>query len=166
MSASRRTLLLGLGNVLLSDDGVGVHILHRLAELDGGEHYGSEIVRRDGGTLGLTLLAEFERIDALIAIDAMQLDASPGAVRAFIGHDMDQQLGLRRTSVHQLALADLISAARLLDCLPARRALVGIQPASTQWGVAPSAAVGAAIPAACGAVRGLLQEWAHEQRLH
>lgn len=166
MTASPRTLLLGLGNVLLRDDGAGVHVLQQLAGVETDLPYGSRIVRRDGGTLGLALLTEFDHIDALIAIDAMQLDAPAGVVRAFIGAEMDRVLGGRRASVHQVALADLMGAARLLDCAPERRALIGIQPATTQWGWGPSAAVEAAIPAACAEVRALLEEWNRARRLH
>ncbi len=150
-----RTLLMGIGNVLLSDDGIGVHVVRALEPLasDG------RVAVRDGGTLGLTLLNELYDIDALIVVDAMQLDDAPGTVREFEAERMDAQLVGKRRSVHEVALADLLVAAALTRNTPMRRALVAVQPQSTAWGTTPTAAVDAAIPVACRAVRALLDRW-------
>ena len=145
-------LVLGLGNVLLSDDGVGVHAA---TSFEGRE----DVSVRDGGTLGLSLLPEIETSAGLIAVDAMALGEEPGAVRVFEGDDMDAQLRGRNTSVHQLALADLIEAAALVGCKPERRALVGIQPHSLEWGLAPTPDVQAAIGRAHEAIDDLVSRW-------
>ncbi len=149
---------MGIGNVLLSDDGIGVHVARALEPLasDG------RVSVRDGGTLGLTLLNEVHEVDALIVIDAMELDDAPGTVRAFEGEHMDAQLTGKRRSVHEVALADLIVAAALTRDTPMQRALVAIQPQSTAWGMTPTAAVGAAIPRACRTVRSMLDRWGVE----
>ena len=154
-----RTLLVGIGNILLSDDGVGIHVIRALDALERAGEIGHEIALRDGGTIGLALLPEFDGFDALIAIDAMELGSPPGTVRAFTGAHMDAQLGGRKRTAHEVALADLMMAAALTGCAPERRALVAIQPGSTQWGLAPTPPVLAAIPAACRSVLSLLEEW-------
>jgi hydrogenase maturation protease len=117
----------------------------------------------DGGTVGLSLLAEIEPGAALIAIDAMELHASPGTLRVFVGPEMDQQLRGTKRSAHEVALADLMQAAEFSGIGPARRALVAIQPEVTTWGLTPTPAGATAIPQAVAAVLALLQGWRHEQ---
>ena len=159
--AASRTLLIGIGNILLSDDGIGVHVIRALDALERAGKIGQAIALRDGGTIGLALLTELDNIGALIAIDAMELGTAPGTVRAFLGPQMDAQLGGKRRTAHEVALADLIMAARLTDCAPERRALVAIQPGTTQWGLSPTQAVVTAIPEACNTVMSLLEDWDH-----
>ncbi len=160
-AAATRTLLMGIGNVLLSDDGVGVHVVRALEALERAGAIGHPVTIRDGGTVGLALLPELDGCGALIAIDAMQLGSAPGTVRTFAGADMDVQLGGKKRTAHEVALADLIMAATLTGCAPQRRALVAIQPGSTDWGLAPTQPVLAAIPAACQAIISLLEDWQH-----
>ncbi len=155
--APAKTLILGIGNVLLRDEGAGVHALRRLGDaLDGR----ADVELMDGGTLSFTLAGAIEEADHLIVIDAAQLDAAPGTTRVFVGEDMDRFVGgSRKRSVHEVGLIDLMSIARLTDRLPAERALVGIQPQDLDWGESPSPAVAAAIPVACRQVLDLLEAW-------
>lgn len=159
-----RALLIGVGNVLLSDEGIGVHVARALDRMQRGGWIPVAVAVRDGGTIGLALLGELADCEALIVIDAMELGAAPGTVRAFCGADFDAQLRGKRRSVHELGLADLLGAAALTGCAPARRALVGIQPGSTAWGLTPSEPVLAAVPQACGTVLSVLEEWQHAPR--
>lgn len=152
-----KTLILGIGNVLLRDEGAGIHALRRLGEVLDGR---ADMELLDGGTLSFTLAGAIEDAERLIVIDAAQLDAVPGTTRVFIGEDMDRFVGgSRKRSVHEVGLIDLMSIARLADRLPAERALVGIQPQDLDWGEAPSPAVAAALPVACRQVLDLLETW-------
>ncbi len=157
--ATAQTLLIGAGNILLADDGVGVHVIRELDALKQAGDIGHPVALRDGGTIGLALLSEFEELGALIVIDAMEMGAEPGTVRVFQGSDMDAQLHGQKRTAHEVALADLMTAARLTGRAPERRALVGIQPASTQWGLSPTEPVRAAITMACKSVLSLLEGW-------
>jgi hydrogenase maturation protease len=152
-------LVLGIGNRLLCDDAVGPLVVDRLlAEGDPPD----EALLLDGGTIGLGLLPLVEAARGVIAVDAAAFGAPPGTVRVFTGEAMDRQLGGRKASAHEVALLDLMSAAALAGTLPARRALVAVSPERTAWGLEPTAAVQAAIPALCDAVRTLLAQWARE----
>ncbi len=164
--AATRALLLGLGNTLLTDDGVGIHVIRALDASPRTRRGRGAISLCDGGTLGLDLLNELDGVDALIAVDAMQFGGAPGDIRTFVGTALDARLGGRHGSVHELALADLLAVAALTDCAPPRRALVAIQPASTDWGLEPSTAVSAAIPAACDTVLALLEDWERHDGRH
>ena len=148
-------LVLGLGNRLLGDDAAGPLVVDALAASG---RAGSALLR-DGGTIGLSLLPDIDDAAALIAVDAAEFDAPPGAVRVFEGAAMDRQLGGRKRSAHEVALFDLMAAAELCGRLPARRARVAVQPASTALGLEPTAEVAAAIPALCAAVQELVTRW-------
>lgn len=152
-------LVLGLGNTLLSDDGAGVHVVEALRGEAGTFAAGGEVVLRDGGTLGLALLPEIESADALIVVDAAAFSAEPGTVRVFEGAAMDAQLAGKRHTVHEVNLVDLMGAAELSGVRPQRRALVGIEPQSFEWGLSPTPPVVAALPVACAAVGALIREW-------
>jgi hydrogenase maturation protease len=153
MNAS--TLILGLGNRLLSDEGVGIEVIRRLeaaADLDG-------VWLMDGGTLSFTLAAPISELPNLIVVDAARMDATPGTVRVLLGEAMDRQLSGPAGSVHEVSLADLMDMTRLSGNHPRLRALVGIEPALVDWGDTLSPAVEAAVPAAMDAVRSLVEEW-------
>ena len=148
-------LVLGLGNRLLRDDAAGPLAVERLAASPAA----TRAVFRDGGTIGLHLLPEIEEAGAFIAIDAAAFGASPGTVRVFEGAEMDRQLGGRKRSAHEVALFDLMATALLNERLPPRRALVAVEPQSTELGLEPTPAVAASIPQLCAEVQSLLQRW-------
>lgn len=152
-----RTLVLGIGNTLLGDEGAGVHAINQLqernTELD-------EVEFMDGGTLSFSLAASVEDCDKLIVIDAAELQSPPGTVRTFVNEDMDHFLGnQRKRSVHEVSLMDLLAVALLSGRLPQCRALIGIQPQYVDWATEPTPAVAAGIGQACAKAESLLQAW-------
>lgn len=152
-----KTLVLGLGNTLLGDEGAGVYAVRNLQQ----RHPElADVEFLDGGTLSFTLAGPIEDADNLIVIDATQLKQQPGAVRLFEGEDMDRFLGSnRKSSVHEVSLMDLMAIAHLVDSLPERRALIGIQPEYLDWADAPTEAVARAIPVACDLAMSLVERW-------
>jgi hydrogenase maturation protease len=151
------TLVLGIGNTLLTDEGVGVHAIAYLQQ-----HHANlpDTEYVDGGTLSFTLAGVIEQARNLIIIDATQLHAKAGTVRTFVGKEMDSFLNHnRKSSVHEVSLMDLLSIAALADQLPVQRALIGIQPQVIDWGETPSADVQAAIPLACAQAIALIEAW-------
>ena len=155
----RGILVLGLGNVLQGDDGVGVHIVRWLA----GQAPMTGVTVLDGGTIGASLLVALEGVDALLVADAVESGQEAGQVTLFQGEAMDRLLARPRAgSVHEAGLAELLDMARLLDCLPPRRALLGIQPRTIAWGDALSPPLARSLPEAGCRARLLLEEWRHE----
>jgi hydrogenase maturation protease len=150
------TLVLGIGNTLLTDEGCGVWVVEQLAARN---PEAPGIRWLDGGTLSFTLAADVEDAERLIVVDATQLHAAPGTVKVFVDEQMDQMLGGHGRSIHEVGLMDLMNIARLTDRLPRRRALVGIQPSVVDWGSEPTPAVGAALPEARRAVATLIKDW-------
>jgi hydrogenase maturation protease len=154
--APSSTLVLGFGNVLLSDDGAGVQLVERL-RLELGPDAGEFV---DGGTLSFSLLSYLEEADSMLVIDAADLKAAPGAIALFEGAAMDKNLkSSRRRTVHEVGLIDLLDMARLRACLPRQRALLCIQPDRIDWCETLSAAVAAAMPEAARQARAMLQRW-------
>ena len=152
-------LVLGLGNVLQGDDGVGVHIVRWLA----GQAPMTGVKVLDGGTIGASLLVELEGVEALLVVDAVESGQEAGQVTVFQGAEMDRLLARPRAgSVHEAGLAELLDMARLLGCLPARRALLGIQPRTITWGHTLSPPVARSLPEAGCRARALLEEWRRE----
>jgi hydrogenase maturation protease len=149
----KKTLVLGIGNVLLSDDGAGVHLARRLAR-DLADCGDVEVV--DGGTLSFTLAPLIGAARRLIILDATELGQSAGDVKTFTGSELDALFGRARLTVHEVNLRDVLDIARITDSLPGERALVGIQPASLGWGMEPTPAVAAALDRAAVRVMELL----------
>jgi hydrogenase maturation protease len=157
MTGSHKTLILGIGNVLLSDEGAGIHAIRQLA--DRAERR-DDIELMDGGTLSFSLAGAIEDAENLIVIDAAQYDGEPGTTRVFVGEQMDEFIGSnRKCSVHEVSLIDLMAIALLSEQLPQQRALIGIQPHSIDWGDTPSPPVASAIRLACDQALRLAAEW-------
>jgi len=151
-----RYVVLAIGNILLSDDGVGAKVLEKL-KLSGRAPLSARLV--DGGTLGFALAAELEDCAGLVVVDASHMSSPAGTVRCFAGDAMDVQLSRLGRSVHEVGLADAIDIARLTDQLPRRRILIGIEPATTDWGEELSPAVDAAVPGVVELVIDTLNDW-------
>jgi hydrogenase maturation protease len=121
-----RIVILGLGNILLSDEGVGVHAVNALRE-----RYrlspGVEIV--DGGTMGLDLLPLFDDTAKVLIIDAVDFRKEPGHVGTLEGDRIPSALNAK-LSVHHIGLNDVLFAAKLMNDNPPEVCLIGIQPKS------------------------------------
>lgn len=139
-----KILILGIGNTILSDEGVGIVAMQQL-QSQFGDCDDIEFV--DGGTLSFTLAVPISECDALLVIDAAELHAAPGTVRSFEGEAMDHFMGAnRKSSVHEVGLLDLMSISLLTDHWPKHRALIGIQPSVVGWGEMLTPEVAAALP--------------------
>lgn len=151
-----RTLVLGIGNTLLSDEGAGIHVIDYLQRHNPVQE---GVTYLDGGTLSFTLAGEIEDADNLIVVDAARVGGKPGNVACMTGSDMDHFLGTAKRSVHEVGLLDLLDIARLTETLPENRALIGIQPDVIDWGEQPTDSVSSAIPTAVQHVNNLIADW-------
>ena len=138
-----KTLVLGLGNILLCDEGVGVRVVERLQKL---YEFPQEVQVLDGGTLALDLLPYVEDADRLLVIDALEMDAEPGTIARLEGDDVPAFLSVK-ISPHQMGLADLLAAARLRDSYPGELVLWGVQPGALIVGLDLSPPVAAQVKA-------------------
>jgi hydrogenase maturation protease len=128
---SPNVLVLGAGNILLSDEGIGVRVVEALQQ-----RYqvpeGVEIL--DGGTCGMDLLDVIAGRDYLILVDAVNTGSPPGTV-VRLTDDEIPAVFRTKSSPHQLGLQDVLALLRLLDASPARVTVIGVQPASLDLGL-------------------------------
>ncbi len=136
----KKTLILGVGNYLMSDDGLSVHVLERI---HAGNFIPDGIEVIDGGTCGLDLLQYLEGITNLIIIDAVKTrNGRPGSIVRLEGDQIPAYLSLK-ISPHDIGLPDLLATAKLRDLYPEHIIVFGIQPASLEMGVELSPEVAA-----------------------
>lgn len=136
------TLVLGLGNTIMSDDGVGpkvIEILRQTADLP------DFVKLLDGGTLGLDLLPYLEGTVRLIIVDAVEIGKEPGTVVRLAGDEVPIALETK-LSPHQMGMKDLLAVARLMGDLPDEIVLIGIQPLLLEMGTELTLPVAAALP--------------------
>jgi len=141
--ATPPVLVLGLGNLLLRDDGVGLELLARLRALSGEDE---RIDFVDGGTQGLALASYLAGRAAVLILDATRLGAAPGTVHSL--PDVRTIVGARGDSAHATGAADLLAAAVWLGDCPAAVLAVGIEPQVLTTGIGLSPAVAKALPEA------------------
>ena len=126
-----KVLVLGIGNLVMSDDGVGVKVVQQLQR----EYRFAENVEiMDGGTLGLDLLPKLEGIDHLIVVDAVETGRKPGTCVRLAGEELPIALETK-VSPHQMGLKDLLSVAHLLGHSPGEMVLIGVQPGSIEMDI-------------------------------
>ena len=147
-------MVVGVGNIILSDDGVGVHAA-RLLQDDPRVPAGVTIL--DGGTLGLELTAYVSDASRVLFLDAVNSGEAPGTLVRLTGKEL---LGAATgSSVHQLGVADLIAALALMAARPQEIVVLGVQPANTHLGTSLSPAVEAALPGLTDAALAQLRLW-------
>ncbi len=153
-----RTLILGIGNNLLSDEGIGIHVVRYLEQ----HHAGApNVTYLDGGTLSFTLAEPIAEHDNLIVVDAARFGEPAGTVKCLEGEAMDRYLTGNRSSVHEVGLMDLFDISRLSGTFPQHRALIGIEPAKLDWGESPSAALAPTIQPVATMALNLANRWCH-----
>lgn len=128
MSSDPEVVVLGLGNILMEDEGIGVHAARYLEE---NYQFQPEIEIVDGGTSGLDLLPFFGPEKSILIIDAVNFDMEPGTVGTLEDDDILAQLD-PKISMHHLGLSDLISVSELIDRKAKKMTLLGIQPESME----------------------------------
>ena len=154
MPTSPDTVVVGVGNTILSDDGAGVHAA-RLLQEDPRVPAGVTIL--DGGTLGLELIPYVSDAARVLFLDAVNSGEAPGRLARMTGSELLGTAG--GMSVHQLGVADLIAALALVSDRPQDIVVLGVQPANTDWGTALSADVEAALPGLVDAALAQLRVW-------
>jgi hydrogenase maturation protease len=134
-----RIVVLGIGNILLSDEGVGVRVIERLDQ-----HYRlpPEVEIIDGGTCGMEMLEQLEDLDALIVVDCVRFGQPPATPVLLKGDDVPVFFKTK-LSPHQVSLSDVLASLEFTNRAPKRTAIIGMQPASMELGMELTPAVAA-----------------------
>ncbi len=123
--------LIGLGNILMRDEGVGVHAVRYIQDRCTIPP-GVEIV--DGGTTGLDLLPFIEGRERVLFVDTVNFNQPPGFIKVLKNEEIPTLFGVK-DSLHHMGLMDVLAAAQLLGILPKDIRLIGIQPQIIESGL-------------------------------
>jgi hydrogenase maturation protease len=148
-------LVLGIGNILMNDDGVGIRVVQQLTEE---YRFPPEVTLLDGGTLGLDLLPHLEGVERLLVVDAVETGGEPGSLIRLTGDEIPLALATK-VSPHQMGLKDLLTVADLQGYAPPVMVLWGVQPASIEMNLELSSAVAAQVAALKANVLTELAAW-------
>ncbi|MBI4742217.1 MAG: HyaD/HybD family hydrogenase maturation endopeptidase [Betaproteobacteria bacterium] len=126
-----RVVVLGAGNILLSDEGIGVRVIERLPLA---YHLPPEVSVIDGGTCGMEMLEDLEDLDALVMVDAIRGGEAPGTLIRLVG-DAVPVFFKTKLSPHQIGLSDVLATLELVGKAPKTTAILGVQPVSLALGM-------------------------------
>lgn len=152
---NERIVVLGLGNLLRSDEGLGVRAVERMQER---YTLPAHVQLVDGGTLGLDLLCFLEEAERVLILDAALTDGPPGTLLRVTGDEVPAFLGLH-TSPHEIALPDLLAITQLRGTTPGELVVLGMQPETIVLGWGLSEAVEAHMDALVEAAVSELERW-------
>ena len=122
---SRKTLILGIGNLLWADEGFGIRAVEELAAT---WSFPDDVRILDGGTQGLYLLPFLEEADILVVFDAVDYGLAPGTIKVVEGDEVPAFMGAKKVSLHQTGFQDVIATSILMGHCPEKLLLVGVQP--------------------------------------
>jgi hydrogenase maturation protease len=137
-----RIVVIGVGNLLLRDEGVGIHAVRDLQKRV--LPPGVEVM--DAGVAGIGLLDLFSGARKLVLIDAAEMGLEPGAVVRFTPEDVRFRSGDLKLSTHDVALPEVLTLARDLNRCPSEVVIIGIQPKEISWGTELTPEIQAAVP--------------------
>jgi hydrogenase maturation protease len=123
--------ILGLGNILMTDEGIGVHTVNEFQRRYSVPDY-VEIV--DGGAAGLDLIPFIEGREKVLMVDAVNFDREPGYVDLLENEAIPARITLK-SSMHHLGLMDVLSIVKMSGNYPKMLCLIGIQPKSLELGL-------------------------------
>ena len=155
---NKKICVIGMGNILLRDEGVGVHAVEALQRR---YDFPEEVRLLDGGTLGLDLLHLIEGMDRVLFVDAVDLKRDPGTLAVIEGEDLPSLLE-PKLSLHHVGLSDLLFASSFMGTRPSEIALVGIQPETLEVGLELSKTVMDRFEKLLQAIVEKLREWGSE----
>jgi hydrogenase maturation protease len=138
---SKNLVILGVGNVLLSDEGVGVHVANKLMEMDLPQ--GIQVVQ--GGTDGFRLIDVVTRAARLIVVDAVKRGGPPGSIYRFDTKDTPSYFDAYRGSIHQMGIPELVRLSEFVGEAP-ETTIIGVEPKSLDMGMELSPEVAAKLP--------------------
>lgn len=140
-SSPQKIVILGVGNVLLSDEGVGVHVANELMKME----FPPNVSIVEGGTDGFRLLNVITEADRLIVVDAVRGGAEPGSIYRFNIADVRNCPSGFKTSVHQIGILEVIDLSGLIGKTP-NTTVIGVEPKSLEMGMELSHEIKEKIP--------------------
>jgi hydrogenase maturation protease len=137
-----RAVVLGVGNIILTDEGAGVRAVEALER---GWKLPENVLAIDGGTSGMEMIEELSNLDFLIILDVVKTGAAPGTVVKIAGDDIPVFFR-KKLSPHQIALPDVLASLELLDTMPKEIVVLGVEFISLELGMEMTPTVAEKVP--------------------
>ena len=142
-------VIIGLGNILLKDDGIGIHMINELLRLD----LPDDVELIDAGTAGLDMFPEIRYAKKVVIIDAFKGAKAPGTIYRVSPDEILHQPGDHVLSLHQSDIVEALLMARRMDILPEDTIIIGIEPKDIDWGLGLSHDITQRLPQILRAIR-------------
>ena len=137
-----RAVVLGVGNIILTDEGAGVRAVEALER---GWKLPENVLAIDGGTSGMEMIEDLSNADFLLILDVVKTGAAPGAVVRIAGKDIPVFFR-KKLSPHQIALPDVLASLELLDAMPKEIVVLGVEFISLELGMEMTPTVAEKVP--------------------
>ena len=137
-----RAVVLGVGNIILTDEGAGVRAVEALER---GWKLPENVLAIDGGTSGMEMIEELSNLDFLIVLDVVKTGAAPGTVVRIAGEEIPVFFR-KKLSPHQIALPDVLASLELLDAMPKEIVVLGVEFISLELGLDMTPTVAEKVP--------------------
>ncbi len=160
-TTAKSALIIGLGNLLLSDEGVGIHVLRRLEQ---GFDFNPSVALVDGGTSGLDLLSLFSEHQQVLLIDALFAPNSPHGAIEVLRNDAILAALSKKMSMHHLGISDVLALSQLLGYRPREIVLLGVVAGDLELGTKLSPSVKQQLPGILACTQEILGGWKIEMR--
>lgn len=141
MKNQKKIVILGVGNYLLKDEGIGIHVINHIKELELPSHI--EVI--DGGTIGIDIIYVIEDAYKLIVVDAVDAGCEPGTIFKFSPEEISERIKDNEVSLYQVGILEALVIARQRGKCP-QTIIIGVQPKKVEWGMEPTNELNATIP--------------------
>jgi len=150
--------ILGIGNLLMGDEGVGIHAMNTLQE---SYTFSPAINFVDGGTIGIDLIPYFEECKKMIIIDAVDSQEDPGYIVTLVNEEIHFRFNTK-LSLHHAGLSDVLSIIKLQEIDAPDLILIGVQPKIVEMGIELSDIIGGKMDQIISLMVSKLEEWGIE----
>ena len=128
IDSNSRIIILGVGNTLLSDEGLGVHVVNELSKE---YEFDKNVSCVDGGALSAQLIPVIKEADYLIVVDALEAQDEPGSIYKFTYKDIKTKQNKTKTSLHEMSIIEILNMVETIGALP-QTTIIGVQPADIE----------------------------------
>jgi hydrogenase maturation protease len=151
LKVEKKTMVLGIGNIIMGDEGFGLHVIRRLKEIGLSEN----IILEEGGVGGFNLLNDLQGIKRLVVVDIMMLPLPPGELKVFEPGNPPTEPGKAIVSFHQIGVLELVNIWTMMGNQEPEVTFVVTRPQTIQWGMELSEPLRPAVDKAANMIKNL-----------
>jgi hydrogenase maturation protease len=155
LKAEKKTMVLGIGNIIMGDEGFGLHVIRRLKEIGMPDN----IILEEGGVGGFELLGSLQGIEKLVVVDIMMLPLPPGELKVFEPGDLPTEPGKAIVSFHQIGVLELVNIWGMMGNKEPEVTFIVTCPHNIDWGTELSEPLKPAVEKAANMIKNLCADY-------